>query len=192
MAGVLACILLIGVGVGGTLAWLTAQTNDVVNTFTVGDINIELDETGAVNNAKEYDFVPGDVHSKDPYVTVNANSEACWVFVKVTETNNTATDLTGKVINWSVASGWNQVADQNVWYKAVAATTADSEPMYILAGDTEYPNGCVTVNTGVTKAMVEGLKENEPTLTFDAYAHQSDNTTVDVAIAAALAHWGLN
>ena len=31
--------------VGGTVAWLVAKTDKVTNTFTYGDINIELEET---------------------------------------------------------------------------------------------------------------------------------------------------
>ena len=38
----LALGLVIGCAGGGTVAWLTAQTEPVVNTFTYGDINIEL------------------------------------------------------------------------------------------------------------------------------------------------------
>ena len=197
VAAALACILCIGVGIGGTLAWLTSETGEVTNTFTVGDINITLQEhvyapeTNSLTSAttttnSNYKYVPGDTMPKDPYVTVQANSEACWVFVKVTETNNTATGLTGNVINWAVAEGWTQVTGKNVWYKQVSATTADSEPMYILA------NNQVTVNTGVTKAMVSGLTSAKPVLTFDAYAHQVDNTNLTDATNAALAHWGLN
>ena len=33
------------VSVGGTIAWLTANTDPVVNTFTVGNIDIALAET---------------------------------------------------------------------------------------------------------------------------------------------------
>ena len=31
--------------IGGTVAWLIADTDPVVNTFTYGDINITLEET---------------------------------------------------------------------------------------------------------------------------------------------------
>ena len=38
----LALVLVFGCAVGGTIAWLTVKTAPVVNTFTYGDINIEL------------------------------------------------------------------------------------------------------------------------------------------------------
>ena len=78
LALVLALTLLVAGVVGGTLAWLTDQTAEVKNTFTVGDINIGLTETTA-----DYKMIPGNTIAKDPTVTVKANSEACWLFVKV-------------------------------------------------------------------------------------------------------------
>ena len=45
LALVLAVVLLVGAAIGGTVAWLTDKTGDVVNTFTVGNIDIELAES---------------------------------------------------------------------------------------------------------------------------------------------------
>ena len=89
LALVLALTLLVAGVVGGTLAWLTDQTAEVKNTFTVGDINIGLTET-----TTDYKMVPGNTIAKDPTVTVKANSEACWLFVKVTESTNLRTSST--------------------------------------------------------------------------------------------------
>ena len=75
----LALVLVIGCAVGGTVAWLTAQTGPVVNTFTYGDIDITLGETTGNN----YKIIPGVDIEKDPKVTVKKGSEACWLFVKV-------------------------------------------------------------------------------------------------------------
>ena len=105
IALLMACALVFGVTVGGTMAWLTAETQDVVNTFTVGDINIELTETGISGTnggTQNFNFVPGDTLAKDPKVTVTAGSEACYLFVKVEEVENTQDGLTGKVINWTM------------------------------------------------------------------------------------------
>lgn len=66
----LALVLVIGCAVGGTIAWLTAQTDPVVNTFTYGDINIDLKET----TGNDYKIIPGVDIEKDPKVTVKANS----------------------------------------------------------------------------------------------------------------------
>lgn len=174
--------LALALGIGGTVAWLTAQTAPVVNTFTVGDINITLAESGATNNAKNYTFVPGDTLAKDPKVTVTAGSEACYLFVKVEEANNTATGLNGKVINWSVDTGtdeapqWKAVPGQTgYWYREVASATSDCEFYVLTGGTTENPNGQVTVNEKVTKEMVGALKQTPPTITVTAAAVQKDN-----------------
>ena len=71
----LALMLVIGCAVGGTVAWLTQKTDAVVNTFTYGDINIELTETKPENQQAK--IIPGVDIVKDPKVTVKANSEAC-------------------------------------------------------------------------------------------------------------------
>ena len=74
---IVAVVLVLCCAIGGTLAWLTDRTNPVVNTFTVGDINIELKESENLN----LKMVPGNTIAKDPKVTVKADSEACYLFV---------------------------------------------------------------------------------------------------------------
>lgn len=54
LISVTALALVICCAIGGTLAWLSTKTDPVVNTFTVGDIDIELSET-----TKDYKMVPG-------------------------------------------------------------------------------------------------------------------------------------
>ena len=179
----LALVLVVAVAsVGGTIAWLTASTAPVTNTFTVGDINIELTETGATNNAKQYKIIPGTDLSKDPKVTVKAGSEACWLFVKVEEVNwPTAKedDGTTRKVKYAIADDWTLVEGQtNVYYRVVDATTAATGvSYYVLKGDTTYANGVVTVSENLTKTEAEaiGTGNSAPKLTFTAYAVQKDN-----------------
>ena len=168
LALVLALTLLVAGVVGGTLAWLTDQTAEVKNTFTVGDINIGLTETTA-----DYKMVPGNTIAKDPTVTVKANSEACWLFVKVTE----STDLKD-FITYAIAEGWTALPGvDGVYYREVPASAAD-QTFSVLAGD------AVTVKIDVTRTMLETAKTDAPTLTFQAYAIQKDHfTTADAAWA---------
>ena len=84
----LSCMLtLVAVTVGATLAYLT-DTAEVVNTFTVGNVQIDLNETDVdgKNGTKENDYhlVPGATYVKDPTVTVKANSEPAYVRMLVT------------------------------------------------------------------------------------------------------------
>lgn len=168
LALVLALTLLVAGVVGGTLAWLTDRTAEVKNTFTVGDINIGLTETTA-----DYKMVPGNTIAKDPTVTVKANSEACWLFVKVTE----STDLKD-FITYTIAEGWTALPGvDGVYYREVPASAAD-QTFSVLAGD------AVTVKSDVTRTMLETAKTDAPTLTFKAYAIQRDHfATADAAWA---------
>lgn len=168
LALVLALTLLVAGVVGGTLAWLTDRTAEVKNTFTVGDINIDLTETTA-----DYKMVPGSTIAKDPTVTVKANSEACWLFVKVTE----STDLKD-FITYAIAEGWTALPGvDGVYYREVPASAAD-QTFSVLAGD------AVTVKSDVTRTMLETAKTDAPTLTFQAYAIQRDHfATADAAWA---------
>ncbi len=96
MKTVLLCIsvcLLVFASVMGTLAYLS-DTDEVVNTFTVGNVDITLDEAdvdelGQVVGTdrvkeNEYHLIPGGVYVKDPTVTVKKGSEASYVRMLVT------------------------------------------------------------------------------------------------------------
>lgn len=174
----LALVLVFGCAVGGTIAWLTAETESVENTFTYGDINIELTETKPANQQAK--IIPGVDIEKDPKVTVKDGSEACWLFVKVAENNWPAfkeTDGTTKKVSYAMADGWVALDGvAGVYYREVDAVTADT--IYgILAGD------IVTVSENLTKTEVNSITAGtQPTLTFTAYAVQKDG--MDTAAAA--------
>lgn len=162
MMMILAVMLIVGGTIGGTVAWLTAKTEPVVNTFTVGDINIDLAET-----TTDYKMVPGSSIGKDPEVTVKAGSEACWLFVKVEKSPNL-----DHFITYAIAEGWTELEGQTgVYYRQVAAAAVDVT-FSVLKDDK------VNVNSGVTKTDMEALKADDaiqPTLTFTAYAVQKEN-----------------
>ena len=71
---VVTCIVLVAAMViGGTLAYFT-DTKSATNTFTMGNVNIKLDETDIKNpegdrvTSNAYDVYPGEVVTKDPIV----------------------------------------------------------------------------------------------------------------------------
>lgn len=178
---ILAIVLLVGAAAGGTLAWLIASTNTVTNTFTVGDINIDLTETvnGEIKSAlttavtnNGFKMVPGTDLSKNPKVTVKANSEDCWLFIKVDAQNGVV--LEGKsgsddYITYVMADGWTAVSGANgVYCREVSTSTTDQE------FDVLKDNKVHVLDT-VTKAMMETAKTSQPTLTFTAYAVQKAN-----------------
>lgn len=152
---VAAIALVLCCAIGGTLAWLSAKTDSVKNTFTVGDINIDLTET----TGETYKMVPGNTLGKDPKVTVNAGSEACWLFVKVEESENFDAFMT-----CAIADGWTALSGVGgVYYREVPATDADTD-------FTVLKNNQVIVKEDVTKQQLQGVKDNLPTMTFTAYA----------------------
>ena len=90
-------VLLVSLSVGATLAYLTSTTETVKNTFTVGNVNITLDEAevdeygknpnGRTEDGNEYKLLPGHVYAKDPTVTVKGTSEDCYVRIVLKITN---------------------------------------------------------------------------------------------------------
>ena len=165
----LAIALVAALGIGGTLAWLTAQTQEVKNTFTVGDIDITLTET----TGSEYKMIPGWTIDKDPVVTVKADSEDCWVFIEVKESSSLDDYISYTIDpnNWTKLSG-----EENVYYCKATDVKKDCAIKVLGYGTGEefVPNK-VLVNGTVTKEMMEALSADsavQPTLTFKAYAVQ--------------------
>lgn len=157
---VLAIVLVVALSVAGTYAYLTDKTDAVENTFTVGNVDIKLAET----TGGSYKMVPGTTINKDPKVTVEADSEDCWLFVKVEKSANFDSFLT-----CDMADGWTALPNvDGVFYRQVDASAADQD-FAVLANDT------VTVKPDVTKDMMDAIDNGtaaKPTLTFTAYACQ--------------------
>lgn len=181
----LCLVLVAGLSIGGTLAWITAKTTTVKNTFTVGNINLTLQEhdyvpetntlattAATVVENKDYKIVPGMDLPKDPFVTVKADSEACWLFVKVEKSDNW---LEGMTYEMDKTVGWTELsANSGIYWIKVDATTKDTD-FNILEGKT------VDVSENITKDILNDLKSN-PTLSFTAYAVQQNGlTTADAA-----------
>lgn len=88
----LCAVLLVAASALGTMAYLTSS-DTVTNTFTVGKVEIKLDETDVTNptgprvKANSYKLMPGTTYTKDPTVTVKAGSEESYVRMKVTFNN---------------------------------------------------------------------------------------------------------
>ncbi len=160
----LALVLVIGCVAGGTVAWLVAKTDTVVNTFTYGNINITLTEA-AGGTDKQFKIIPGTDIVKDPKVTVKGGSEACYLFVKV---EASGTFVTGKV-TYAIDKDWTALPGVNgVYYRLVDAVTEDTA-FSVLEGDK------ITVLDTLTKDDIKDIAASHPTLTFTAYAVQQEN-----------------
>lgn len=117
---VLCAVALVVASALGTIAYLT-DNEAVTNTFTVGQVGLSLDEAKVTEDGvkdgdarvtkNEYHLVPGCTYIKDPTIHVAADSEDCYLFVKV-ENGISAIETTeeGKSIaDQMKALGWKEV-----------------------------------------------------------------------------------
>lgn len=207
LAMIMASVMLVVGFVSGTLAWLTDTTGKVENTFTTSGIDIDLTETFNAKSSDEKDdndiwkkqMVPGYVLDKDPVVTVKANSEKCYLFVKVSKSEDFDNYIAYTPFYDEVDSSGNKVwikltdttiTDGDVYYRVVDAVGASDEKKFHLLkagtftddGETySYAQDQVLVKPSVTNEMMETLKDSNKdlTITFTAYASQyyKDGTT---------------
>ncbi len=169
----IAVIAIIAVGAASTIAWITSTTGTLTNEFTVGDVDITLTEPNWVDDSL---IVPGAAITKDPKVTVLANSEKCYVFVKI----EIAADLEA-VIDWAPAAGWTVLpgyTGSGVVYYRTAEKSASPQEFPVLL------NNQVTVPTTVVKAQLDLVSNADDTLKITAYAIQYDYITPATAEGA--------
>lgn len=165
----LALVLVIGCVAGGTVAWLVAKTEPVVNTFTYGNIDITLTETTGTS----YKIIPGTDITKNPKVTVKGGSEACWLFVKVEEVGAIST-ITTDPVHYAIDTGWAQLKDKDgkdvsgVYYRLVDAV--DNDTAFKVLKDNK-----IIVSGELTKETINGYAVQQPTLKITAYAVQQEN-----------------
>ncbi len=188
LAMVLALVLLAVCAVSGTLAWLTAKSDTVVNTFTTSDIEVKLEETlgTTVADGKEYQMIPGHTLGKDPKAWVVDGSVDCFLFVKLEKSANFDNYLT-----YVMADGWTLVpGETNVYYREVTSTEMGTSHKFDIIKDNQ-----VTVKGTVTKADMNALDAEgavKPTLTITAYASQLYKTNgVEFSAADAWANVGV-
>lgn len=175
---ILALTVTMAATAGGTLAFLYG-TQSVENTFTYGDISIDLEESDTGldidENAdtNEYHMNLGqDIH-KDPAVTVFAGSMDCWLYVEMTESWNFSDFL-----EYAMADGWLPLeGNPGVYYRAVDMS-GDNQVFQVIKDDV------IKMKESVTLGMLYGLTNADyPQLTIKAYAIQRDSSITETATA---------
>ena len=188
-----AMVLVCAFAVGMTIAYLTS-TDEVVNTFTVGNVRIKLDEAAAnpdgslVPNAdrvkaNRYKLIPGHTYNKDPMVTVLSGSEESFIKMTVTFSNSAELDAifdpTGadllKIFNGYDSANWTYKGNTKdtkantrtyeFWYKETVAAPDGNVPLDALFDSITVPGN---INNDQL-ATIEGM-----TITVNAYAIQAD------------------
>lgn len=179
------CLLATAI-IGTTLAYFT-DTKEVTNTFTVGSVKITLDEaevgddgqalaSGERTNGNEYRLYPGKEYDKDPTITVAADSEDCYLFVKVVNGLDglEVAEGNGKTIAEQMkAKGWTLVTGETNVYMQSRIYSAGNE---VVVFDT------FTIDTAETATTL--AKAGNVVIT--AYAVQADgfNTAAEAWTAA--------
>ena len=181
----LCAVLLVVASVMGTMAYLTSR-DTVTNTFTVGKVNLTLDEapvdangkatTGARVKENSYNLLPGQEYDKDPTVHVTANSEDSWIFVKVENGISALEDASNTITSQITANDWtalNETEYPGVYYKTY---TKSATPTNLVV----FKNFKVARDANTKDAWTNG-----GTITVTAYAVQKTGLTVEEAWAVA-------
>ncbi len=222
MAAVIAVLLVCVLAVGGTIAYLTTHSK-LTNSFTVGNIGpidpvkpgpgpdepeINKDESKLNGNLYEPHWVadsklmPGNTVAKDPYVGVGPGSEACDVYVYVTNEM-----VNNKMMYFAMNEGWSAV-------KADEITVGQKK--YYTGGLFKYNEGLDASNVKdknvwTDKALFDNVlvskdaniedfaaKKDDTgrTITVQAFLHQSKDAQGadigdDVILAAAKKAFGI-
>ena len=190
---VLALVLVIAMSVAGTYAYLTYR-DTVVNTFTVGDVQIKLDEAKANTDgtlvegadrvkANSYKLLPGHTYAKDPMVTVLAGSESSYVKMTVTFTKAAELDAIFAPTGANLLSIFGGYDSDNWIYKGnTENTTANTRTYEFWYKETvAAPDGNVALDALFDSIIVPGTITNaqlatikDMTITVNAYAIQAD------------------
>ena len=170
-----ALVLSVTCTIGVTLAWLVSTPDPVTNTFTVGNIEITLDEapvdvygnvvTGERVKANAYKLVPGQTYAKDPTVHVAANNEKCYVFVKVENGIVGFEAGTNTIANQIVTNGWTALdGHAGVYYKVVDANVTGNDAELVVFSQ-------FVIADSVDKTALAGINDNT-VVKVTAYAIQ--------------------
>lgn len=144
---VLCAVLLVGASVAGTVAYLTDK-DDVTNTFTVGNVQIDLYESivntageatgGRTDEGNAYHLLPGHTYTKDPTVHMLEGSEDSYVrmIVKVRNYSNLKAAMpeskyptyynNGEFLLQYLVGGW----DNSIWVSTNTISVADDVATY--------------------------------------------------------------
>ena len=204
-------IMLVVATVFATMAYMTS-TAKVTNLFTVGNVTLKMDETDVdIYGVKDgetrvttnsYRLVPGKTYTKDPIITVTANSEESYLFVTV------ANPLIGYEADTTeqptmetqmLANGWKvhqeaTATTPTVYVYVGAGAGADADAMKVggVATDTAikvFDN--FTLKSDLTATQMEALNNTEVELNAYAIQAQLDTegkTAAEVAWTALQTH----
>lgn len=172
-------VMIVSLSVGATLAYLTATTNSVVNSFTVGNVSFDdptlgndldeakvdvygVPETNASRvTANAYKLIPGHSYTKDPTVHIGSTSEDGYLFVRVQN----------GIVNIEAA---DEKDAEGAVTKAVTIAAQMAAKGWIALNDANYPDVYYKANPVSKDADVEvfesfTLKDDIDQTTLESY-----------------------
>ena len=192
-------LVLVAATVFGTMAYLS-DADKVDNTFTVGKIDIKLDEAKTNEDGEpmkgndvitswddadrvqgnEYHLVPGCVYHKDPVVWVQPNSEKSILYVTVD--NQMAPVVEQKFLDDQIDKyGWDKLVDVNgdpvlkdgkqVYFQFAPETDAETTLDYIVFSS-------IRVDMDADQKALEAVQDNH--IIINAYAVQQAGWSEDL------------
>ncbi len=166
IAVLLAMVLMLG----GTLAYLTGESEVTSNQFSTNSNSVELKET----TGGEYNVVPGTSEAKDPTVIATCTLDS-YVFLEVN-------DVTYNLVGYTINADWEllftesitdeedeEVGTTYIYYQLLTGTASEKK-LNVLVGDTVY------YYSATTNEDMEAAGE-EVSLTFKAYIIQAEIET---------------
>ncbi len=185
LIAIVAVALALCCAIGSTIAFFKMDAKKITNIFVVGNgVDATFDEgdddgePGETEGVREYELIPGTDVSKKAGITVAADSEACFIYVKVEAKNNTVNTKT--CLTYDIATGWTQLevpkvsgegteTVPGVYYQAVASS--ESEQVFSVLKD-----NTVHVNDNLENADLTAISTN-PSIEITAYAIQQEGFT---------------
>jgi len=168
---------IVTVSVLGTIAYLTSSAA-VSNVFTIGNVGITMTESKVDENGNKiddgatqvdtntYHLVPNKKYTKDPTITVNANSASSYLFVLVRNDLEAIAYKSTSIPQGANPADYMTIADQmkaNGWYPYATASTGT---VYVYAGFTDNGAGEQISNVptdAVITSTVNSFAENNAT-----------------------------
>ena len=213
LLAIMLCVAMLAVAtVSGTMAYFT-DTNTQTNTFTAGKVDISLDEAVVekdangnlvakgderTSEAQAYHLYPAQIITKDPTITVAADSEDTYIAAVVTVTGDlysligiADTDMidinllaSGGLLHDASAArtDWNGLSLVHETDKCVIYQAADKENntwvLYIFMKDVQVKNATITLFDTLTIPAAWDNAEmkliNGAQIKVDAYATQTN------------------
>lgn len=154
------------VGVGSTMAYLTSSDSKT-NTFTVGKVNISLAEDNWDADSADHILVPNKPLDKDPTVTVAADSEESYVFVKVAASD---AKLYSK-LNYDINSNWTLYGSGTNFNVYKYNSTVEKS-----STNTELPAlfTTATIDKDATSSDLTEINNGDKKVTVSAFAIQAN------------------